>query len=215
MTVPAYPKIYHIVHWDRLPSIIEQDCLWSHAEVDKRALPGTTIGYEHVKALRKKARFVSCHAELQVGECVPFNFCPRSVMLYVLYRHNSEYLTYLDGEEPIVHLEADLFSVVAWANSNGRRWAFTTSNAAEMICDSYCDLQYLDLVNWDAVHANKWPQVSGSKQAEFLIERNFPWSLVERIGIHQNADHRNILNIIAKADHRPQVEIMRGWYYGT
>lgn len=28
MTVPAQPKIYHIVHVDRLPSIIADGCLW-------------------------------------------------------------------------------------------------------------------------------------------------------------------------------------------
>lgn len=28
MTVPAQPKIYHIVHVDRLPSIVADGCLW-------------------------------------------------------------------------------------------------------------------------------------------------------------------------------------------
>lgn len=44
MTVPAQPKIYHIVHVDRLPSIISDGNIWCDAEIVQRTLPGTTIG---------------------------------------------------------------------------------------------------------------------------------------------------------------------------
>ncbi|MEO0854872.1 MAG: DarT ssDNA thymidine ADP-ribosyltransferase family protein [Cyanobacteria bacterium J06648_11] len=33
MTVPAQPKIYHIVHVDRLPSIIADEHLWCDSTV--------------------------------------------------------------------------------------------------------------------------------------------------------------------------------------
>lgn len=214
MTAPARPKIYHIVHWDRLPSIIANNCLWSHADVERLALPGTTIGYDHVKTRRKQDLLVSCHEGLQVGQCVPFNFCPRSVMLYVISMQNNPELTYRGGETPVVHLEADMLSAIEWADRHERRWAFTTSNAGERICDFYCDLNCLNAVDWEAVDAKIWTQVRGPKQAEFLIESSFPWSLVERIGIHPKAPARDILNVVAKAKHRPTVDILEGWYYG-
>ena len=72
---------------------------------------------------------VKCHPGNCVGDYVPFYFCPRSVMLYLIYRGNHPELTYRGGQGPIIHLEADLSAVVAWANENGRRWAFTLSNA--------------------------------------------------------------------------------------
>ena len=43
MTVPVQPKIYHIVHVDRLQSIITDGYLWCEAEVFRRTPPGTTI----------------------------------------------------------------------------------------------------------------------------------------------------------------------------
>jgi hypothetical protein len=43
---------------------------------------------------------------------VPFYFCPRSLMLFVIYRQNHPDLAYRDGQEPIVHQEADLHEVV-------------------------------------------------------------------------------------------------------
>ena len=63
------------------------------------------------------------HPDLYVGNCVPFYFCPRSVMLYVLHMGNLPDLGYRGGQEPIVHLEADLLGTVDWANCNQRRWA--------------------------------------------------------------------------------------------
>lgn len=41
MTVPAQPKICHICHVDRLPSIIASAGLWSDAVLLNQALPGT------------------------------------------------------------------------------------------------------------------------------------------------------------------------------
>lgn len=48
MPVPAHPKIYHIVHVDRLASIIADDYLWSDAMMNQRP-SGTVIGIESIK----------------------------------------------------------------------------------------------------------------------------------------------------------------------
>ena len=45
-------KIYHIVHVDRLTSIISQGCLWSDATVQNKQVDGTTIGMRAIKARR-------------------------------------------------------------------------------------------------------------------------------------------------------------------
>ena len=60
---------------------------------------------------------------------MPFYFCPRSVMLFVIHRANHPELTYRGGQEPIIHFEADLHTVIRWAEANGTRWAFSLSNA--------------------------------------------------------------------------------------
>lgn len=49
MPAPAKPKIYHIVHLDRLPSIATDGFLWCDAEVARRGSPGTGIGMNHIK----------------------------------------------------------------------------------------------------------------------------------------------------------------------
>ena len=53
MSPLATPKIYHIVHLDRLPSIIADGSLWCDAEIARRteanADSGTTIGMNNIK----------------------------------------------------------------------------------------------------------------------------------------------------------------------
>ena len=212
MPPPAEPKIYHIVHVDRLASIVADGFLWSDAEVQHRAPPGTIIGMSDIKR-RRTTKALDSHPDLCVGDCVPFYFCPRSVMLYVITMANHSELDYRGGQGPIVHLEADLHEAVAWADRHGRRWAFTSTNAAASYAEDYSDLEQLDKIDWNAVEARDWRQCRGRKQAEFLIERSFPWLLVRRIGVRSVSIHGQATAAMRAADHLPDVELRREWYY--
>jgi hypothetical protein len=213
MAVPAQPKVYHIVHVDRLASIAADGCLWCDAEIARRAPGGTTIGMTGIKQRRLTELTLSSHPDLHVGDCVPFYFCPRSVMLYLIYKANDPELTYRGGQGPIVHLEADLHTVVAWANHHGRRWAFTLSNAGSRFFEDRCDLAELDQIDWNAVQARYWQQCQEGKQAEFLLQHTFPWLLVERIGVHSRAIYQQVTHALPANGHRPPVEIRADWYY--
>jgi hypothetical protein len=216
---PPQLKIYHIVHVDRLPSILGDGHILSDARMAGRAGTGTTIGMTDIKRRRLEELTLASHAGLHVGECVPFYFCPRSVMLYLIWQANHPELAYRGGQERIVHLEADLKATVAWAESERLRWAFTLSNAGAYYFEDRADLAKLDEVNWEAVSARKWsgPGVPGTlkdgKQAEFLVEQRFPWRLVERIGVHSKPVAQSVADAIREAAHRPRVEIRRDWYY--
>jgi hypothetical protein len=218
MPVPAQPKIYHIVHVDRLASIIADGFLWSDAAMLFRQGVGTTIGMSNIKARRLNELNLSCYPDLRVGQCAPFYFCPRSVMLFLICRRNEE-LAYKGGQEPIIHLEADLNATIAWAEQNVRRWAFTLSNAGAYYFEDRSDVAHLGEINWDAIQARQWSgngvsrSVKEGKQAEFLIEQGFPWHLVERIGVYSQAQVQLVSNAMQGAAHRPQIAIRREWYY--
>ena len=212
MGPPTDPKIYHIVHVDRLASIVLDGVLWCDTEVVRQGKPGSTIGMSSIKQRRLTNRLVS-HQGLSVGDCVPFYFCPRSVMLYVISMQNHAELTYRGGQDPIVHLEADLHETVTWAEQHEHRWAFTLSNAGSRYYKDRCDLGQLDQIDWDAVKARYWRSQTEGKQAEFLIERSFPWGLVRRIGVHSQQVHRRVSVAIQQATDRPDVEIKSQWYY--
>jgi len=218
---PATPCIYHITHVDNLPAIIANGGLLSDAAILARGGPATTIGMGTIKQQRLSLR-VSCHPGLNVGDCVPFYFCPRSIMLYVIHCANNSALAYRGGQGPIVHLEADLGAVVAWANQQQRRWAFSLSNAGAGYAQFRNSLKDLHHIDWDAVASNNFSagsytpsghQVKEGKQAEFLLHNDFPWSLVQRIGVASKAIAIQAQAALASAAHRPQVSVQSSWYF--
>lgn len=211
--VPDHPKLYHIVHVDRLPSIIADGHLWCDAEMRQRSGTGTSIGMPIIKRRRLEELTLGSRPGLHVGECVPFYFCPRSVMLFVIHTANHPELAYRGGQGPVLHLEADLRQAVEWADARGRRWAFTSSNAGSTYFNDYADIGRLGELDWQAIRARDWRDRRNGKQAEFLVERSFPWELVSRIGVASTAVRDRALEAIREAPHRPSVEVRRSWYY--
>lgn len=162
---------------------------------------------------RRATKALRSQPGLCVGDCVPFYFCPRSVMLYVIYKRNLAGLTYRRGQEPIVHLEADLHDAVRWADKKDRRWAFTTSNAGSSYFEDWCALPELRRIDWSAVAARNWQGSKEEKQAEFLMEESFPWHLITRIGVYSEGMRQRAINVIAGSVHVPPVEEKSEWYY--
>lgn len=219
MSIPEQPKIYHILHVDRLASVLADRHLWSDGLAQQRSSPGTVIGMNSIKERRMKENQLTSHPGLMVGDCVPFYFCPRSIMLYLIYQGNHPELGYRGGQGPIIHLEADLRRTVAEASRIDRRWAFTLSNAGSRYFEDRADLSLLGEINWAAVSTNRWSgngidgAVKEGKQAEFLVEESFPWHLVERIGVHSLTVYQQVSNLLENTDHRPKLELLKDWYY--
>ena len=93
--------------------------------------------------------------------------------------------------------------------TNGRRWAFTLSNAGSYFFEDRADLGCLDEIDWQAVQAGDWRRHKEGKQAEFLLEHSFPWQLVERIEVNLNRSTELSLNSLPRQGHRPVVEVHR------
>ncbi len=214
MAVPARPQIFHITHVDNVPSIVGGGGLHSDAAMIARSAGVAAIGMSSIKQ-RRLALPVRCHAGDHVGECVPFYFCPRSIMLFLIHRANHPDLGYRGGQEPIVHLELDLHAVVTWADANQRRWSFTLSNAGAAYAEFRSRLDQLGDLNWAAIRATDFtsPAVKESKQAEFLVKDFVPWELVVRIGVHSPEIAARVAAAISAAQHQPRVEVLAGWYY--
>ena len=212
--IPAAPKIYHITHVDNLASIIADGALYSDAVMIQRSDVHATIGMSEIKTRRLRLA-VDCHHGTRVGDYVPFYFCPRSVMLYVIHCANHPELSYRGGQEPIVHLEMNLHAVVDWADAEDGRWAFSLSNAGAVYAEFRASLPELDQINWTVVAARDWrdPDIKENKQAEFLVHEAVPWYLVSRIGVRNLEIKNRAEAIIADAAHQPIVLIKSDWYY--
>ncbi|MBD8890842.1 type II toxin-antitoxin system toxin DNA ADP-ribosyl transferase DarT [Roseibium litorale] len=211
---PVAPKIYHIVNVDRLPSIIASGKLFCDSTIVNMNAAGTTIGMRTIKQRRFELP-VKCYSNAVVADFVPFYFCPRSVMLYVIHCANSPELAYKGGQGPIIHLEADLYKVVSWANGARQSWAFSGSNAGAAYSSFWNDVAQLNQLNWPHIETNQWAQadVKEAKQAEFLMYKFFPWHLVDRIATQNLATYNQVQNNLIPAAHKPQVGLIPAWYY--
>ena len=187
-SVPDSLKVYHITHVKNLPHIVDAGAVWSDTKRIELGLDCQVVGMSEIKQRRLTELKVKCHPETMVGEYVPFYFCPRSIMLYILHMANHPSLTYRGGQGPMIHLQADATAVIEWAEANGIRWSFSDSNAGGYLASFFKSPDDLDQVNWAAVMATDFRDaaVKEGKQAEFLVHESFPWELVERIGV-QNA----------------------------
>ena len=214
-TVPEHPKIYHITHIDNLPLIVQDGYLWSDARCQATDIDSTIVGMSSIKRRRIEELEVKCYPDTRVGDYVPFYFCPRSIMLYILYMSNHLDLTYRGGQRSIIHLQADMKAAVEWADSNGRRWSFTDRNAGARVAKFFNSLDNLDEISWAAVRATDFrnPVIKEGKQAEFLVHDSFPWELVERIGVHDVGIRTKVEEALDSAEHKPLVTVERAWYY--
>ena len=136
-------------------------------------------------------------------------------MLYVIHCANHPELTFRGGQEPIVHLQADLRTVEAWAASEGRLWAYSLSNAGAYYVDFDTGLDGLNKIDWEAVTNNDFrdPDVKEGKQSEFLVHESFPWRLITRIGTASQRVKIAAERAIQADAHQPPVEVESDWYF--
>ena len=206
-TPPARPKLYHVTHVDNLRGVVAEGGLVCDREMMARGGPEQAIGMSSIKLRRIQQLEVGPHPGTKVGDYVPFYFCPRSVMLFVIHCANHPELFFRGGQEPIVHLEADLHATVQWAEESGTRWAFSLSNAGAYYTEFRWQLKELGRLDWQAIEATDFraAQVKERKQAEFLVHGHFPFELVERIGVRSAPILDRAAVFLARARHRPAV----------
>ena len=159
-------KIYHIIHVDRLDSVLKDGFLFCDAEMSHRQNVGPTIGISNIKERRMLLK-LSSFPDLTVGQCVPFYFAPRSVMLYVIKCGNHPDLAYSNGQEDILHLEFNLQKVLHWAQDIDLKTCYTTSNASSRYFEDYSDFTKIkDNIDWAAVNANQWSGTGNDKSVK-------------------------------------------------
>lgn len=212
---PAQPKIYHITHVGNLTSIAADGALLSDSEMIARGKSSQLIGMSAIKRRRIEELEVTPHPGTKVGDYVPFYFCPRSVMLYVIHRANHPELSFRGRQEEIVHLEADFRRVIHWANENQKVWAFSLSNAGAYYTEFCSRVEELEQLNWAAIAASDFraSEIKEGKQAEFLLHGRFPLELADRIGVRTAAMRVRASKALADVAHQLRIEILPEWYF--
>ncbi len=202
-------RIYHITHLSNLPSIVGERRLWSDAQRQSRGLSTTNIGHLHIKE-RRLRRAVPCSAGGTLGQYVPFNFCSRSVMLYVI--HQGSVAGYDGGQESILHL----VSSVGAAIECGRPWAFTNRHAELAYAEYFDGVQHENQVDWSVMPLRYWAgseETKEKRQAEFLVYDWFPVERIQEIGVANRKMAQEVQQVLKETWFHPRVALRRSWYY--
>lgn len=205
VSIPEDPKIFHITHVDNLSGIALEGGLWCDAQRIQRNLTSKNIGYRHIKS-RRLNRKVEVAAGGTLGDYVPFNFCPRSVMLYVVSRGHEDYN---GGQDEIVHL-VSRFSL---ATQLERPWAFTDRHAELAHALHFDDVSRLDEVAWDVMGLRQWSDKKELRQAEFLLYEFFPWTAIEEVVVKSVEMEERVKQILGFEGVQPRVRTCPSWYY--
>lgn len=206
MPVPTNPTIYHITAIGNLQSIVQCGRLWSDAQRIQQGFASTNIGFSHIKERRLK-KPVTASVRGLLGDYVPFYFCNRSVMLYVIFKGHSDCKA---TQDEVIHLVSSFDDVVA----SGRPWAFTKGNASAAYGVVFFDnTEHFDTIDWDSMPRVWWQECREERQAEFLVHDWFPWTCVTHIGVHNRRVRDQALKILADSAHKPPVIVEPSWYY--
>lgn len=204
---PSDPSIFHITHIDNLPGILAAGCLYSDSACRGGAAAPTNIGYSHIKQ-RRLTRTVSCAAQGNLGDYVPFNFCSRSVMLFAVSKGHADYN---GGQTRVLHLRSTATTAIAL----GQPWAFTDRHAEVAHALYSDDLNRLGDVDWSVMPLTYWavpPEVREKRQAEFLVHDHFPWRGVVEIGCMSQGIADEVASLLGAAA-SPPVIVRPDWYY--
>lgn len=203
--------VYHITHIGNLRGIVGSGRLLADSGIRAAGLAPTNIAHGHIKDRRARS-VVSIPPHGVVADYVPFYFCPRSPMLYVVHRGGIQ--GYPGGQAKVLHLVADAEEL-----TQGLQCVHTDGNAATLPLRMFPGTSGFDQLSWDIIHSHSWGDAANDndrkrrKQAEFLAWREVPWTAVRLIGAHDGAVADEVRAILEGSAHRPTVEVQPDWYY--
>lgn len=214
MTVPDPVRLYRLVHIDCLPTLLRRQALHAPHFAPDDGLEYKTI---HDIAIQERRHHwqVPCGVGGAIHDYLPFYLGPLSPMLYKLSK--SGVGNYHEGQQPLIYL-------VFWATEiaeAGLDYVFSDGHGIAKFTQWFDDLAQLDQVDWPLVLGRGWaddpedPDRKRRKQAEFLIHKVVPWSMIKGIAVINDEIAARVNDILDQFPdcHRPQIRVVRRWYY--
>lgn len=214
---PSQLSVYHFLHIDNLEGVFSSGFLYSDGHMRDQGLANVCVAMNRLKD-RRLAIEIPQFPDLKVGYCVPFYFCTKSVMLYVISQANSPDLTYKGGQNPIVYLRFDFERVWEWAKASGLRTIITNGNASAAHAESYVEKGAVRGLDWDAIGQTQWggdDLIKHRKAAELLVEDRVSAELIAEIGAIADPYCQSVAMVVTRHPQFKRIPInpRREWYF--
>lgn len=214
MRRPYPTPIFRLFHLDGLETVIARGAIHAPNFLPADGRPYRAIHRADVQVARRD-RKVPCGPGGTVGDYVSFYLGPRSVMLYQL--HTGSVPGYSEGQEPLIVAVCSVSEIVAEKQS----FVFTDRHSLASYAKWSAREEDLNDLDWATIYAQDWknteddPDRQSRKQAEFLVHRIVPWSLVRSIAVVSKQTEKRVNAILDRV--APQrtltVRIRPNWYY--
>ena len=214
MSVPIPTPIMRFIHLDNLHIYLQRGGLHSPNTSPDDGLAYRTIHNVDIQNQRRR-RQVTCGPCGVIHDYIPFYFGPLSPMMLQL--KTGRVTGYEDGQEPLVYLVTTAQAV----SREGISFVFSDGHGITSYTKWFDDLADLDHVDWNVVNQRYWKDTVDDmdrqrrKQAEFLIFRYCPWSLIHEIVVINRVMARNVERVLeqSKAPQGPKILVNAEWYY--
>jgi len=210
--VPSPTWIYHITVVENLSSILDQKGLLSRTALDASCVNYQSIAYENLQERRSRVP-VPCGPGRTLNDYVPFQFAGRSPMLYAISQGRVP--GYPRGQDGVIHIVSQVKRVL----DSELEFVFTDGHAIMSLSEFFDDAEDLERIDWEVMQATWWKDTDEDndrkrrRQAEFLVRGSLPWSLVEGIGVKDEAMKLRVENILQENGLATPVHASSRWYY--
>ena len=223
MPIPSPLNIFHISAIPNLASIAKSKMLYSNGVLQKRKIAHANIAYQGAQG-KRATKLVARPPGGVIHDYVPFYFAPRSPMLMAVNGGRVEGCPH--RQEDIVHFVTTVEAIVA----EDLPYVFYDYNATLSIATCYSHLRDLDKIDWELffeaprmdgyckywhsrVDNPKYIRRMETRQAEFLVHKRVPLSLMETVGVYSASKAAEVREIFDAGGLELQVEVKPAWYY--
>ena len=224
MPRPIPTRIFHITAISNLVGVCAAGALRSKNVLQMNDVGVTSIAHQTIQVSRAAKR-VTTGLGGTLHDYVPFYFAPRSPMLYAI--DGGKVAGCILKQDEIVHVESTVESVV---QAKLPYVIYPMNAALAFSTDCFDIIDGLDQINWALFfespqlagyckyfhsdsRSEKYAQRMETRQAEFLVHRSFPLSIVTRIGVANTQRQREVVNILDASGVNLDVEVQRDWYF--
>lgn len=223
MPPPRPLRIFHITPIPNLIGIAKSKMLYANSMLQKKKLEHANIAYQGAQG-KRATKLVAKPPGGVIHDYVPFYFAPRSPMLAAINAGLVEGCAH--GQPDIVHFVSTVEAVV----KEGLDFVYYDHNATLNFAKCFKNLADLDKIDWDLffeaprldgycqyyfdnMNNPRYTRRKASRQAEFLVHKTFPLSLMVCVGVYSKEKAAEVEEIFDDADIDIPVEVKPAWYH--
>lgn len=211
---PTPTLILRFIHVDNLNTVMQRGGMHAPNHMPDDGLPYRNTHDPQVQENRAAVN-IPVGPGGTIHDYVPFYFGYLSPMMLQL--KTGQVAGYNEGQEPLIYL----VSTVQAVESAGIKFAFSDGHGLASYTEWFDDVARLEEVDWTVVYQRYWRgdvndmDRQRKKQAEFLVHRYCPWSLIHEIVVIDTAMQQRVqaIQVNFPSDQRRVVKIDRNWYY--